>query len=372
MFNLWIALIFAVVPSEENIANKIQSEKQKYIQKDEQVRSYLSDLYRLQRNIKKMTDEAKELEAKKTKIMLKIRKISKAIKTTEAEIAKTQKILQLRIRLASQILDSSLKEIIVFSKSPNEIERILLGLESIMEKDIGMIKNIEVKKKELSQNQIDLKSEIANFSANKKQLKSTVTDLLRFKNKKEKTVAKLKKDKDKHEIALKILREKGENIVILSENLSKRLAKEILIKSFFEYKGQLPQPIEGKIVEKFGESRDDKLRFLNKGIWLSGQYLQEIKAVARGRVAFVGRINKQTKAIVVEHDNNYYSVYAPIKKTKLKENDIVSFQQEIASLDKGGKLYFELRHYSEPLNPQNWFKTYQKSLAKKGKQHEIH
>tara|TARA_B100001248_G_scaffold261136_1_gene251311 strand:+ start:11944 stop:13080 length:1137 start_codon:yes stop_codon:yes gene_type:complete len=378
MFSLLVLIAFSATPNEENIAKKIKVEKQSFIKKDKQVRYQLAELYKIQKQVKHLDEKIQKLEERKDNLTRKIRKLNQNIENVEEEIRQNNKILQARIRIAAQILDSSLQEIIVHSKSPNEIERVLKGLEALMENDIYMIQDVANKKKDYNEKKSDLKTKITAYAINKKEIKKSIKELMSLQKSKESVVSKLKSDKNKHMYALKILREQGEDMALLSETLTKSLAREILVKSFFEYKGQLVPPIEGRIVRTFGEKKDGLLRFLSKGIWIDGNFGQEVKSIADGKLVYYGKIDQVTTAMVIQHDDNYFSIYAPLRAGKYKVGDTIKAQEVIATLDRtllipGNALYFEIRHFSEPLNPQKWLQMPSRALTmSEGEKNEVH
>ena len=65
--------------------------------------------------------------------------------------------------------------------------------------------------------------------------------------------------------------------------------------------------------------------------------------------------------IIIDHGNNYYTVYAHAEELFKKKGDVVDQEEVIATVGDTGSmsepnLYFEVRHRGKPLDPMNWIK----------------
>ncbi len=64
--------------------------------------------------------------------------------------------------------------------------------------------------------------------------------------------------------------------------------------------------------------------------------------------------------MVLDHGDEYYSLYAHNARTFVRESEFVEEGQLIAKVGQspyfGPGLYFELRHYSDPIDPILWIK----------------
>jgi septal ring factor EnvC (AmiA/AmiB activator) len=65
--------------------------------------------------------------------------------------------------------------------------------------------------------------------------------------------------------------------------------------------------------------------------------------------------------IIIDHGKSYYTVYAHLEEAFKSKGDAVDAGEVIATLGDtgsitGAKLYFEVRHHGNPMNPLNWLK----------------
>jgi murein DD-endopeptidase MepM/ murein hydrolase activator NlpD len=136
------------------------------------------------------------------------------------------------------------------------------------------------------------------------------------------------------------------------ENLNKQNIKSLLV-----YKGELARPIEGLVKSEYGsiKDRDNRFYLINKGELYSTKQNSFVKTVGPGKLIFRDLLARWRETLIIEHDDNYYSVYAGIKNSKIDVGSEV-VQNEIIGNAAGDEVYFELRHFDNPINPKSWFK----------------
>jgi septal ring factor EnvC (AmiA/AmiB activator) len=71
------------------------------------------------------------------------------------------------------------------------------------------------------------------------------------------------------------------------------------------------------------------------------------------------QINGLGEFLILDHGDNYYSVYGNLKDIQVNLGDTIKTGQVMAKADqkylnKDSGLYFEIRHYSNVLNPEQW------------------
>ncbi len=107
-------------------------------------------------------------------------------------------------------------------------------------------------------------------------------------------------------------------------------------------------PASGKVVTAFSS--------VNKGINISGQLGEPIKAAAAGKVVYAGAgLRGYGNLIILKHNSLYLSAYAYNRKLVVKEGDWVKKGQKIAEMGNSDSnkplLHFEIRKAGKPLNP---------------------
>lgn len=128
-------------------------------------------------------------------------------------------------------------------------------------------------------------------------------------------------------------------------------------KAFSTLRGKLSWPVNGRIIHSYDSVRNEKQRW--KGVVLAAPGGTKVRAVARGRVAFAGWMDGYGHLIIIEHDNNYMSLYGYNRAVYKKEGSIVAANEVIAAVGNSSgqsqdALYFEIRQGTSPQNPARW------------------
>lgn len=126
---------------------------------------------------------------------------------------------------------------------------------------------------------------------------------------------------------------------------------------FSSLRGKLPWPVNGRVIHRYGSTRNEKQSW--KGVVIAASGGTKVKAIARGRVAFSGWMDGYGHLIIIEHDNRYMSLYGYNRAVYKKEGAAVNAGETIASVGNSSgqsqdALYFEIRQGTTPQNPARW------------------
>jgi len=119
-------------------------------------------------------------------------------------------------------------------------------------------------------------------------------------------------------------------------------------------------PIQGRLIARFGSPKEvGDLRW--RGIFLAAPEGQEVRAVARGRVAYADWLRGFGLLVVLDHGGGLMTLYGHNQSLYKGVGDRVEAGEAItASGNTGGPaqpgLYFEVREHGEPRNPLDWCK----------------
>ena len=131
---------------------------------------------------------------------------------------------------------------------------------------------------------------------------------------------------------------------------------------FAKLKGRLVLPVQGTVAGRFGQTRSKDGQGPSwKGIFIATEAGQGVRAVAAGRVVFSEWLRGFGEIVIIDHGDQYLSVYGNNGKLLKRSGDSVKAGDTIAetgnssgNLDTG--LYFELRHQGQPFDPISWTK----------------
>jgi septal ring factor EnvC (AmiA/AmiB activator) len=132
---------------------------------------------------------------------------------------------------------------------------------------------------------------------------------------------------------------------------------------FGALKGRLPWPTEGRIVTGYGAQVHPRFgtRTFRNGVDIEAAVGREVLAVHAGHVIYTGWFKGYGNLIIVDHGNEYYTLYAHIAEIEAKEGEDVRQGQRIGTVGDTGslagpRLYFEVRYQGKPQDPEQWLR----------------
>ena len=111
-------------------------------------------------------------------------------------------------------------------------------------------------------------------------------------------------------------------------------------------------PVKGEIVKSFGKHQND----FNYGIDLKTRDNENILAAQKGIVVVSNIIRGYGNTIIIEHDNDFCSLYSRNLKSFVKEgqtvekNTIIAKMDAVKDIDKA-VFHYELFYKGKPVNP---------------------
>jgi LysM repeat protein len=113
-------------------------------------------------------------------------------------------------------------------------------------------------------------------------------------------------------------------------------------------------PVKGKVITHFGMKQNN---VKSKGINIKTAPEAKVVAARSGKVSFVDdKVKGKGKTIIIDHGDNFVTVYAHNSKTLVSSGQTVTQGQVIAYTGTTGRvnipqLYFEIRKQAVPQNP---------------------
>ena len=128
-------------------------------------------------------------------------------------------------------------------------------------------------------------------------------------------------------------------------------------KPFASLRGLLRQPVHGELANRFGSKRGDGPP--SRGIFIRAPEGTQVKAVAAGRVVFADWLRGFGNLIILDHGNEYMTIYGNNQALLKRPGDIIKAGDVIANAGNSGGneqsgLYFEIRHQGRAFDPSSW------------------
>lgn len=207
----------------------------------------------------------------------------------------------------------------------------------------------------------------------KRQVEQEVGELRAEEKKAEDIVARLKQDRRKYE---KELASKRKEVDALNKEIERLIAAAMKRKDkgkepeidyaldaeFSNNKGKLPWPVDGVVVDRFGQHyhpvfRTVKLPF-NNGISIAVARNARVKAVFDGVVKQIVVMPGYNQCVLIQH-GNWFSFYCKLQGTTVKAGDKVKTGQVIGIVDTingDTQLHFQIWQKQTPQNPELWLR----------------
>ncbi|MCS4533059.1 murein hydrolase activator EnvC family protein [Neisseria montereyensis] len=126
---------------------------------------------------------------------------------------------------------------------------------------------------------------------------------------------------------------------------------------FSRMQGRLRRPVGGSITGRFGQSRPGGGTW--KGVFFATSGAA-VRSIAAGTVAYAGFLEGYGNTVVVDHGDDYVSVYSGLNSLSVGSGSHIGSGQTIGSsgsLPSGEKgLYLEIRYRRQPMNPLSWIR----------------
>jgi septal ring factor EnvC (AmiA/AmiB activator) len=125
------------------------------------------------------------------------------------------------------------------------------------------------------------------------------------------------------------------------------------------YRGALPWPVRGRVVQGFGRQRLAKYNTYTvcNGLRFDAPGSSEVTAVFPGVVAYARHFKGYGNMVVLDHGNNVYSLIAGLATIHVRVDQRVTMGMRLGLASPpsdGGNVYLEFRVGEKPEDPRRW------------------
>jgi septal ring factor EnvC (AmiA/AmiB activator) len=131
--------------------------------------------------------------------------------------------------------------------------------------------------------------------------------------------------------------------------------------SFASLRGELPRPAEGTLAQSFGEHLHPrfKTKTVQSGLLITTEPGASVQAVAEGKVVFADIYQSYGPIVILDHGGGFFSLYTHLRYLHVAKGQILRPGEPVGTAGDtvdGPRLGFEIRHLSQPQDPQKWLK----------------
>lgn len=319
-------------------------------------------LQKLERKIAKASKSLREVRRKHAKSKKSLKKLKSDLVVLQRKLDTQRNILSRQIRSAHAMGQQAQLKMVLNQQDSTEMGRAMVYfdyLNSARSQQINDFLDSIKKKQQLETAIVNTTKELEQLASKKLDQKRALTN---SRTSRKELLAKLNKDINHQQLTLTELENSRTRIEKLLSSLGELLAdipsEAHLEAPFSTLKGKMPWPVKGKFLAHFGASRNQGDLTWN-GVVIKSAYGTPVRAINYGRVAFADWLQGFGFITIIDHDNDYMSLYGHNQALYKEVGDWVETGEIIATVgDSGGQeysgLYFEIRFKGKPVNPDSW------------------
>lgn len=262
-------------------------------------------------------------------------------------------------------------------KSMNPAERMMMAKNPAeLDRQVFLIHRLSVSARDEVENNLkrlaSLNSKKKDFEKQSEREKILLTKQAEIEKKLENDLQLLEKVLDKIKRNKKFARKSQKEIqdLLLKNGETSTLLDGLYETKMARMKGQINPPISGEVHARSGykPASQEFVHFPSQGVFIQASDDSEVKSILAGKVVLREFIAGLGETLVLDHGDEFQSIYSGLKTIAVSEGEVVKQNQFIGmpseSIYHSKKgIYFEIRQYGEPLAAVKWMKSPQRKTT---------
>lgn len=344
-----------------------------------------SRIFGVQKKLDSLQGEARSQEQDLRRAEVAIGRLSDAIRSTEADIREQnakllalreersqlersrshqQTVMKAHLREAWQLGRAQRLRVLFNQEHPETLSRHMTWYRYFNEARVAQIERYQQTIARLDRIEPDILAVTARLNDARTRLLDEQADLGKQQQARKQALAALKRDIHSTDAELSRLnRERNELETLLRavEDSIANLALPSDATPFAKARGRLPWPVGGRMAHSYGSARGNGLRW--QGVLIRANNGQSVQAIHHGRVVFADWFRGLGLLLIIDHGDEYLSLYAHNQSLLKEVGEWVSAGEAIATVGTSGGqadagLYFEIRHRGKPQDPKRWCRRF--------------
>ncbi|MDX9788671.1 MAG: peptidoglycan DD-metalloendopeptidase family protein [Desulfobacterales bacterium] len=350
---------------------KKQSEATAFTRRETEL---IDNLNKIDSNLNNLEKKAATLEKKQAILAAALKENEAVADALESEVANLETYASKRLVALYKLSRLGSLPLLASAESLFELLAKKKSIQILLAYDESVWKTLSNKKIALAGVREALVSQRQTHKQQEAELEEQMKRLTRHRTEREHLLTQIKEKKSLAMAAITALktaaRELEDQINAAALNQKPELAT---VRPFESLKGLLKMPVKGTIVQFFGPYTLSPLNVtgFRSGIDIQAEKGEPIQAVNHGKTLYAGWFKGYGNMVILDHGNNYCTVYAHAQEIFKQKGDRVAAGEVIATVGDTGSLqgstvHFEIRHHGKPVDPLKWIeersrKTYDKT-----------
>jgi len=320
-------------------------------------------LEKQEKKIDKISRKIRHSNAKISKHASELKSLERKHREQNSSLEKQQKYLIKQLQVAYLRGDQTELKMLLDTNNPQDIARQMHYFSYISDARNEKIHKFKEALAEIKETETHILKQKKELSAHRQVLEKS-REALRLQRKQRKEVlVKLETNIKSNSQRLNKMKADQQRLEKLLHELEIAIANIPLpadATPFYRQKSKLPRPSRGKVSARFG-SRVAQGKLKLNGIHIATVENAPVKTIHYGRVIFANWIRGFGLLIIIDHGDDYMSLYGNNKSLIKETGDWVRAGETIAySSESNAKresgLYFEIRKKGKPQNPSLWLR----------------
>jgi murein hydrolase activator len=344
--------------SYDDLAGRIDAARRSLAVKEDEERSLLGEMERLDRAISERTGKVALLREKERELARRVEESSRRAERLRQEEERQRARLEGRAVALYKYGQAVPAGLLLAGRAPDDRERRMFYLAAAARSDADLLRRARLLYEEQRQVEGELRERRAGLEQARGSLSDELAGLLDRKRDKTLLLAGIRGEKEGKTALLGEMEGAAGHLQGMIERMRREEDGE---SGFAAARGTLPLPVDGPVTGAFGRHRNPRFDTytISRGITIKAAEGTPVRAVFRGKVLFADWFRGYGRIAIIDHGAGYYTLYGHLATLAVAAGDdvgaglTVGHVGETGSLE-GPALYFEVRHHGKPEDPKPW------------------
>ena len=345
------------------IATKIAEIKDLIFKKRSEESSLINDLRKIELQINtiniRLNSIAQQVDAQQQTLT----SSQKLLQQSQQQLEVQRTALAQQLRTAYEMGQHSYWRVLLNQDDPEKISRILTYYQYLNQARTKLITDMQANIATIKQTQQQIAAQTLSLQKLQQDRVAQKNDLHQQEQDRRQVLVKLTKEIKTQQQRLAQLEANRKNLEHVVNSLDAhaqyQLANNLGGVGFSKLRGRLTWPVAGTVARRYGSVSEGNV--VSRGIFFNATIGAPVHVIAPGEVIFADWLRGYGLLMIVNHGDQYLTLYAHNNALLKHVGDKVIAGDAIALVgDSGGAdypgLYFEMRAKGKPIDPIRWFK----------------
>jgi len=351
---------FAQQQQEQELAElkqQIQLTEQQVKQQQRQLEQAEQKLQRSDRELAEASAATRATEQERQQLAAREQQLLQQQETLEQTLQQQQSLLASQLKSAYSLGQHDYSKMLLSQQDAAKLERVLSYYQYFNRARLRQLAALNKTITELQQVLLELTEKQQQLAASLQKLQQQQQLLAQAKSEQQQAVSRLQDTLRQQGRQLDYLRQNEASLQTTLDNLRKLAEQARELGGLTKQKGRLIWPLNGSLLQRFGQSRQGGIS--SRGILIQGSEGDAVKAIADGQVIYADWLKGYGWVIVLDHGAGFMSLYGHNQNLLKQPGARINAGETIALTGMSGGqasagLYFEIREKGEAVNPMQW------------------